>query len=402
MNTVPAELLESAGWTAFEWLLTGELVLITKAPRWMQPLIVGGQLEASVSPFLDNFLIDARVFWAEEKIGRLRSGVWLEPIGNGTEQALEATAIHSQERAYLLLEVLGGKFNEQTKILQAARESHLESQHLRQELRDLKDQTKSLERAMLELAGKMTSSSQIQAEALLHDAKRAAERSEKIQNQYLAQLAHELRTPLSVILWISDTLENSTLDSEQRQQLVQLEDAAKHLNLVTTDLLDFFKLEAGARPPIRALFELDEFARSCMRDLLETAKAKGIEMNVRAPESLPIAADQRQLRQVLHNLLTNAMKFTDAGGSIIIEALANGSNLELRVIDTGIGIAQSDIPKLFQPFGKLENPEYNPDGTGLGLVIAQRIVEAHGGSIKVSSAVGLGSTFTIILPQVLN
>jgi signal transduction histidine kinase len=402
MNTIPAELLESAGWIAFEWELSGHLTLLTRAPKWMQAFIENGQLNPSASPFLENFLIDARIFWAEEKIGRLRSGVWLEPTGKGTEQALEATAVHSEDRAFLVLEILGGKFNEQTKILQAARESHLESQRLRTELRGLKEQSKNLERAMLTLAGKMNISSQIQAEALLHDAKQAAERSEKIQNQYLAQLAHELRTPLSVILWISDTLEETTLDSEQREQLEQLENAAKHLNMVTSDLLDFFKLEAGAKPVVRALFSLDELARSCMRDMLETAKAKGIELNVRAPEELPIAADQRQLRQVLHNLLVNAIKFTSAGGSIIIEALDIGDNLELRVMDTGIGIAPSDIPKLFQPFGKLENPELNPNGTGLGLVIAQRIVEAHGGSIKVSSAPGLGSTFTVILPQFLN
>lgn len=402
MNQIPSELLESAGFIAFEWMLSGELLLLTKAPKWMQHLIQNGQLRTEESPFLDNFLIDARVFWAEEKIGRLRSGVWLEPTGKGNEQALEATAVHSEERAFLLLEILGGKFNEQTKILQAARDSHLESQRLRIELRDLKEQSRNLEHAMLELAGKMNFSSHIQAEALLNDAKRAAERSEKIQNQYLAQLAHELRTPLSVILWISDTLENSALDAEQREQLGQLEGAANHLNMVTNDLLDFFKLEAGARPVVRTLFDLDELARSCMRDFVEQAKEKNVELNVRAPQSLPIAADQRQLRQVLHNLLTNALKFTDSGGSIIIEAMDTGDNLELRVIDTGIGIAPADIPKLFLPFGKIENPAYNPNGTGLGLVIAQRIVEAHGGSIKVSSAPNLGSTFTVILPQVLN
>jgi signal transduction histidine kinase len=401
MNTIPAELLESAGFVAFEYQLSGALLLLTRAPKWMQPLIENGNLNPEASPFLDNFLIDARVFWAEEKIGRLRSGVWLEPSDKG-EQALEATAINSQERGFLVLEILGGKYNEQTKILQAARESHLESQKLRQELRALSEQTKTLERAMLELAGKMNFESQIQAEALLHDAKRAAERSEKLQNQYLAQLAHELRTPLGVILWISDTLENTSLNSEQREQLGQLENAAKHLNLVTTDLLDFFKLEAGANPIVRALFDLDELARSAMRDLAETAKAKGIELSVRAPESLPIAADQRQLRQVLHNLITNALKFTDSGGRVVIEATDTGSNLELRVIDTGIGIASADIPKLFKPFGKLENPQYNPNGTGLGLVIASRIVEAHGGNIKVSSALGLGTTFTVILPQVMN
>jgi signal transduction histidine kinase len=402
MNTIPAELLESAGWVAFEWQLNGELTLLTRTPKWLQHLIKNEQLNISASPFLENFLIDARVFWAEEKMGRLRSGIWLEPNDKNTEQALEATAIHSEDRAFLLLEILGGKFVEQSQILQAARDSHLESQRLRQELHDLKDQSKHLEKAMLELAGKMNSNSQIQAEALLFDAKRAVQRSEKIQSQYLAQLAHELRTPLGVILWISDTLETTALDAEQREQLGQLENAAKHLNLVTSDLLDFFKLEAGGKPLVRALFNLDELARSSMRDLLETAKTKNIEIDVHAPEALPIAADQRQLRQVLHNLITNAIKFTPVAGSIIIEALDTGENLELRVIDTGIGIAQTDIPKLFQPFGKLENPELNPNGTGLGLVIAKRIIEAHGGSIKVSSAPKLGSTFTVILPQVLN
>jgi signal transduction histidine kinase len=401
MNMVPAELLESAGFVAFESQLSGELVLLTRAPKWMQPLIEAGQLKPEASPFLENFLIDARVFWAEDKVGRLRSGIWLEPSEKG-DQALEATAVQSGERAFLVLEILGGKFNEHQKILQAARESHLESQKLRQDLQAVREQTKTLERAMLELAGKMNVESQIQAEALLHDAKRAAERSEKLQNQYLAQLAHELRTPLGVILWIADTLEDTALDGEQRQQLGQLEDAAKHLNFVTTDLLDFFKLEAGANPIVRALFDLGELARSAMRDFADAAKTKGVDISVRAPESLPIAADQRQLRQVLHNLLSNALKFTDSGNTVVIEAIDAGSNLELRVIDTGIGIASADISKLFKPFGKLENSKYNPGGTGLGLVIAQRVVEAHGGSIRVSSALGLGTTFTVILPQVMN
>ncbi|MFN3266697.1 MAG: sensor histidine kinase [Deinococcales bacterium] len=401
MSTVPAELLESAGLVAFEYQLSGALVLLTRAPKWMQPLIDKGQLVPEASPFLENFLIDARVFWTQENQGRLRSGVWLEPSDKG-EQALEATAIQSDERAFLVLEILGGKFNEQKHILQAARDSHLESQKLRQELRDLREQTKTLERAMLELAGRMNLESQIQAEALLQDAKRAVEKSEKMQNQYLAQLAHELRTPLGVILWISDTLENTELGLEQREQLEQLSVAARHLSSVTTDLLDFYKLEAGASQIVRALFDLDELARSVMRDFADTAKAKGIELSVRAPESLPIAADQRQLRQVLHNLVANALKFTDSGGSVIIEAIDAGAHLELRVIDTGIGIASADISKLFIPFGKLENPKYNPNGTGLGLVIASRIVEAHGGNIRVSSAVGLGTTFTVTLPQVMN
>ncbi len=401
MTVVPAELLESAGWVALEWQLNGELLLLTRVPKWMQHFFQQNVLNASQSPFLENFLVDARVFWAEEKIGRIRSGIWIETT-DGKDHALEASAIHSQERAFLVIEILGGKFIEQTHILQAARESHLESQKLRLEVQDLTSHVQSLERAMLQLASQMSGDQQQKAETLLEQAKQAAHHSQTLQNQYLAQLAHELRTPLAIVLWASELLESSQLDEEQRQQLEQISHAAHHLNAVTSDLLEFYRLEAGIKKPTRALFQLDELARNVMRDMLETARNKQVELHVRAPESLSIAADQRQIRQVLFNLISNAIKFSKPNSNVYIEAIDSGDNLELRIIDEGIGIATADLEKLFKPFGKLENPELNPDGTGLGLVIAQRIVEVHGGTIRVSSAVGLGSTFTVVLPQILN
>ncbi len=229
-------------------------------------------------------------------------------------------------------------------------------------------------------------------------------RATRLKDEFLANMSHELRTPLNAILGMTEGLQEEIFGSVNPQQLKALqtvERSGNHLLELINDILDVAKIEAGKLELEYMPTSLVDLCQSSLTFIKQQALQKRITVNLKLPPNLPsLLIDQRRMRQVLINLLNNAVKFTPEGGSISLEVSPKQQNLvRISVSDTGIGIGPENLNKLFQPFIQIDsalNRKYS--GTGLGLALVKRIVELHGGSVGLTSELGVGSCFTIELP----
>ena len=241
----------------------------------------------------------------------------------------------------------------------------------------------------------------------LAEAKQSAESANRAKSDFLAKMSHELRTPLNGVLGYAQILERSnTLGEKERHEVNTIYDCGFHLLTLINDILDLSKIEAGKLQLVPAPVHLPSLLRSTVEMSDIQARQKGIDF-VYAPDSnLPegAIADEKRLRQVLLNLLGNAIKFTERGSvTLRVEAISareNHASIRFQVIDTGVGIASDDLDKLFQAFEQVGDRQKQLEGTGLGLVISQQIVQLMGGMIAVTSQLGIGTecSFTIELP----
>uniref|UniRef100_Q01U27 histidine kinase n=1 Tax=Solibacter usitatus (strain Ellin6076) TaxID=234267 RepID=Q01U27_SOLUE len=221
-------------------------------------------------------------------------------------------------------------------------------------------------------------------------------------SRFLASVSHELRTPLNGIIGFSELLYDAKLGHLSGEQIEVMGDiltSARHLLQLINDILDLSKVEAGRmefRPERSRLQPLVFEVRDVIRPL---AERKNLVLATEVPEDLVAHLDPGRFRQVLYNYLSNAVKFTPAGGSVTVR-IARERQLwfQLEVEDTGIGIAAEEIPRLFQEFSQLPNSRKADQGTGLGLALTRHIVEAQGGSVTVRSELGRGSVFSALLP----
>jgi PAS domain S-box-containing protein len=242
--------------------------------------------------------------------------------------------------------------------------------------------------------------------------------AERFKDQFVSNVSHELRTPLSIITLVLGNLDRlyDRLDHDKRREMVRsIREQVAALNDLTDSVLEISRIDGQRISMERVQLDLVRLVRAEMERQGPLAKKKLLSVHLAGAETLVVRGNEGQLRQVIRNLLNNAIKFTQAGGRIACDCqvwdggggpdaqwpgrdnLPSGRWVALRVADTGIGIDAADIPRLFERFFRV-SPEGNVPGTGLGLAITHELVEFHGGHLAVASTPGQGSVFAVYLP----
>ncbi len=244
-----------------------------------------------------------------------------------------------------------------------------------------------------------------QALEQLADAMEETAKANQAKTEFLANMSHELRTPLNSIIGFSEVIGNETFGPLQndryREYMRDIHGSGKHLLELINDILDVSKVEAGAMELVDEAIDVEEVVADALRLLQGRADDARIMLKAEIDDGLPgLRADLVRVKQILLNLLSNAVKFTPLGGSVTVDARLDGDgNMLISVIDTGIGIAEDEIEKMFQPFTQASSGfGKRHEGTGLGLYLVKSLVDEHGGTMKIESKLGHGTKVSIIFP----
>ena len=232
------------------------------------------------------------------------------------------------------------------------------------------------------------------------------ETASRHKSEFLANMSHELRTPLNAIIGFSEVLSErmfGEINDKQAEYLGDILESGRHLLSLINDILDLSKIEAGRMELDPTDFDLPTAIENTLILVRERAHRRGISLGRTVDERMGmIRADERKVKQVLLNLLSNALKFTPEGGQIDVRARVHNGEAEISVADTGEGIAPEDQEAVFEEFRQVGTAAKKVEGTGLGLAISRKFIELHGGRIWVKSQVGIGSTFAFTLPLTID
>lgn len=235
----------------------------------------------------------------------------------------------------------------------------------------------------------------------LNAARIAAEEANRAKSEFLSSMSHELRTPLNAILGFSQLMElDKNLPADHKEAVHEMLKAGNHLLQLINEILDLSKIEAGRVELSIEPVEVAPLVDECLTLTRSLADKRGISVNHACPSGAMVRADRTRLKQIILNLMSNAIKYNRDDGQVRISLLPSADSMyRIEVTDTGPGISPERMKELFQPFSRLGAEASNIEGTGIGLTITRRLVEIMGGSVNVVSKVGEGSTFGIELPQ---
>ncbi len=241
-------------------------------------------------------------------------------------------------------------------------------------------------------------------EAALLRARDEAEGASRAKTQFLASMSHELRTPLNAIIGFSEILNRELFGALGEARYLDyarlIHESGEHLLHVVNDILDMSKIEAGKFTIVKEPFEVASLVKSCCDIMRHTAEQKSLTLKVDVDPGIPeLAADKRACKQMLLNVISNAIKFTEPGGWVRVAARVANGNVEFEVSDNGIGIGEQDLPRLGNPFVQANSSyDRSHEGAGLGLSVVKGLARLHGGSMEFTSTLGDGTTATIVLP----
>jgi two-component system, OmpR family, phosphate regulon sensor histidine kinase PhoR len=230
-------------------------------------------------------------------------------------------------------------------------------------------------------------------------------RLQQIRTEFIDNLGHELRTPLSTVTLLAETLareaEVAAVPARMRERIALIEVETGHIAQMVAEMLDLARMEGGSQLRILDDVDLARVAAASAERLRPFAERSGVTLMTDAEPDLPLVrGDEARLGQVVVNLVHNAIKFSPDGGEVRVAVRRDGDDIELSVMDHGIGIKRADRARIFERFYKADRARVRGGGTGLGLAIARHVVEGHGGLITVESEEGSGSTFTVTIPIV--
>jgi signal transduction histidine kinase len=243
-----------------------------------------------------------------------------------------------------------------------------------------------------------------EASAQLTQALEAAQAANKSKSAFLASMSHELRTPLNAVLGFSETMLAEPFGPlggpRYREYLDNIHSSGAHLLSLINDILDIARFDTGHGELVEGIFDPAQEIADAERMMSVQTRKAGVALITEVAPNIPhIRADRRRFRQILLNLLSNALKFTGAGGTVTVRAHLSTEGLVLQIADTGIGMAPQDFSKALEPFGQVDSRLARKyEGTGLGLPLTRQMVELHGGRLMLESALGEGTSVTVILP----
>ncbi len=229
-------------------------------------------------------------------------------------------------------------------------------------------------------------------------------RLERVRSEFLANVSHELRTPIFAIQGMLETLLNGAIDdrSVNRTFVEKAQSNAERLNALLVDLINISQIESGEMRMSFRYFRLNDFLRTVVQEFQSIAEQKQVTLSLQTEtdESAEVYGDRERLRQVMDNLIENAIKYNKDAGTVIVKSVDKNTEAEIMVADTGVGIAAEHLPRIFERFYRVDkNRSHEVGGTGLGLAIVKHIVEAHDSTIEVTSTPGGGSTFRFTLTK---